>query len=449
MSLDKVKELIFWARGHGAHLHVQIEVYDDPDFGVALRVQSFDVAEHQTDSSTPPKSGYGSLPAKSRIVSCPFNLSLSYLNALDTYSGLNAHSPRLPESLFEALEPHVIGYFFFIQQYLIVETSYWGPYIRSLPQHDEHDKLCTPLYFSEEDLAWIRGTSLHAAREQRQHMWETTWETGRRILDSTPGWEKWRGRWTWDLYKWAATIFSSRSFTSKLIPNEIFEEKSGERGDNGSSVIERRVHSQRNDDGAYPVLFPVVDLANHSPAARVTWFSNVNEEPKDLSIIVDSEISEGHQVFNNYAPKNNAELLLGYGFCIPGNDEVAIAFKSPASESMDIRARHLASAGPHSIDPSKSVFHIRRRGYNALRHGGRLLDFKLFENGCVDALTVVVANERELEFMTKYPFYCVEQSSEQIFAGPLSRNMLKIISVLHEKLQTLLETILSAGVDLR
>jgi hypothetical protein len=75
--------------------------------------------------------------------------------------------------------------------------------------------------------------------------------------------------------------------------------------------------------GLFPVLFPLVDLANHSSTALVTWFSNAQNDPNDLSIINESDIPQHTQIFNNYAPKGNTELLLGYGFCLPGNDEVS------------------------------------------------------------------------------------------------------------------------------
>jgi hypothetical protein len=434
MSLTRIDSLISWARHHGAHLHEQVEVYDDPQHCISLRVRSSQQYDHLSSNSGQSPPERQSLPPRSRVVSCPFSLSLSYLNALNKFSDLQGHSAQFPTLFMEALEPHVIGHFFLVQQYLNADTSHWGPYIRSLPQPEESEKLGTPLYFTEADMAWIRGTDLEIARDQRVKTWKSDWERGRLILDASSGWEKWKGKWTWDLYKWAATIFSSRSFISTLIPEEVFKMPV--------------THGTESFDGIFPVLFPLLDLANHSSAARVTWFTNVQNEPKDLSIIVDTEIPYGQQIFNNYAPKSNTELMLGYGFCIPGNDEVSIAFKPLGEELMTIRKRHLACLGSHSGDSMQSIFHVRSTPYTRPPDDTRLPEFRIVEDGCVDALAVLTANQREREYMILQPALCPERSSEAVFIGPLSRNILKVTSVLLEKLEGGLEDIISASEDL-
>ena len=426
MSLARFENLISWARHHGAYIHEQVEVYDDPQYGVSLRVRSSQQSVHLADQL--PRQ---SLPPTACVVSCPFSLSLSYLNALNKFPDLQSHSARFPALLLEVLEPHVIGHFFLVQQYLDADTSHWGPYVRSLPQPEESGKLGTPLYFTEADIAWIRGTDLEIARDQREKTWKSDWERGHRILDASSGWEKWNGKWTWDLYKWAATIFSSRSFISTLIPEEVFRMPV--------------TYGTKSFDDIFPVLFPLLDLPNHSTAAKVTWFTNVQNEPKDLSILVESEIPYGQQIFNNYAPKSNTELMLGYGFCIPGNDEVSIAFKPLREELMIIRQRHLACLGSHSGDSKQSIFHVRSTPYTRPPDDTRLPEFRLVEDGCVDALAVLTANRREREYMIQHPSRCPERSLEAVFMGPLSRNILKVMAVLSDKLEEGLHDIISTG----
>jgi hypothetical protein len=406
-------------------------VYDDPQYGVSLRVRSSQPSVHLASHSDQLPLERQSLPPKARVVSCPFSLTISYLNALNKFPDLQSNSARFPALFLEVLEPHVIGHFFLVQQYLNADTSHWGPYIRSLPQPEESERLGTPLYFTEADIAWIRGTDLEIARDQREKTWKLDWERGRRILDTSSGWERWNGKWTWDLYKWAATIFSSRSFISALIPEEIFRMPV--------------THGTKSFDDIFPVLFPLLDLPNHSSAAKVTWFTNVQNEPKDLSIIVDSEIPCGQQIFNNYAPKSNTELMLGYGFCIPGNDEVSLAFKPLEEELMIIRKRHLACLGSHSGDLKQIVFQVRSIPYPRPPDDTRLPEFRLFEDGCVDALAVLTANRREREYMILQPSRCPERSTEAVFIGPLSRNILKVMSVLLDKLEGVLQHITLAG----
>jgi hypothetical protein len=466
MSLDQVDKLVDWAQGHGAKIHKQVEIYNDEDFGIAVRVR---IAEPGAGGALLPNSG---------VLSCPFNISLSYLNAINRFPALRAHSLCFPSRFIKVLDAHVIGHFFLIQQYLNVETSYWGPYIGSLPQPDEHEKLGTPLYFTASDLEWIRGTDLELAWNQRKQMWRDDWEKGCQILNCAPEWEPWRGRWTWDLYRWAATIFSSRSFVSTLIPEEVFKTsttnntaRDPSEGTLSSTSIYQSISKTQADakqaasiqnrdepninqapvprNEAFPVLFPVLDLANHNSDVRVTWFSNAHTEPQDLTIIVESEIPEGQQIFNNYAPKNNTELLLGYGFCIPGRDEVTITFKPLPQDLMGVRRLRWYRTKSDESDAHQQVFHIRRKTYSRPMDDERLADIRMFENGCIDFLALLLANQREKDFIIAYPDYSAERSSETVFAGPLSRNTLNVLSVLNEKLQALFDRILDAGQHLR
>lgn len=426
MSLTQIAQLVSWAESYGARIHERVETYLDPNFGISLKVRSVTDRDLPFSTQSLPHAGDPISP-NSSIVSCPFNLSLSYFNAIDTFPELQAHSPHFPQLLFEFLEPQTIGHFFLIQQYINVETSHWGPYIKSLPQPEEHDKLGTPLYFTESDLAWIKGTDLEAARTQRELTWRSNWKKGRDILDSAPGWEESRGKWTWELYKWAATIFSSRSFISTLIPKEVFDVAVADRTMASSVSHDIAFQSPKlYPENAFPVLFPLVDLANHSPTAKVMWFTDAHSAPKTLSIITESELQEGDQIFNNYAPKSNAELLLGYGFCIPGNDEVALAFKG----------------GSHSVDAKNQIFHVRGNHFTRVESDRRLPEFAAFEDGCVETLALLVANEREKDYFNEYCEGHVEIDPNTAFSFPLARNTLEVMSVLLEKLQTSLSKIL-------
>jgi hypothetical protein len=69
----------------------------------------------------------------------------------------------------------------------------------------------------------------------------------------------------------------------------------------------------------------------------------------------------------------------------------------------------------------------------------------LVEDGCVDVLAVLTANRREREYMIQQPGRCPERSSEAVFIGPLSRNILKVMAVLLDKLEKELQDIISTG----
>jgi hypothetical protein len=427
MGLHEVKELLLWATEKGARLHERVEPYIDPNYGIALRVKLFD-ADTWGPCLEVAATDVAQLRVGSRVVSCPFNLSLSYVNATGICPDLESHSPRLPDSLFSALEPYVIGHFFLVQQYLLESQSFWSPYIRSLPQPEDRDALGTPPYFTEEDMAWLRGTDLETATGDRLRLWKTNWEAGQKILDNSPGWEHLRGRWTWELYKWAASIFSSRSFTSSLIPHE---------------VLDKDIRLEE----AFHVLFPVVDLANHSPTAKVTWFSDVHGEPKTLSIYSEAAVKEGQQIFSNYVPRSNSELLMGYGFCIPGNDVVGLRFKDLGPKLRMVRDGHYAAVPTHAGDALKIIYHACIQGYRNSGGITQLPEFSFFERGCVDTMAVLVANKAELAALQDVPDHCMEFNAD--IHDPMGRNTLHTISALHEDLTSQLVKIIKSGKNLQ
>lgn len=85
-----------------------------------------------------------------------------------------------------------------------------------------------------------------------------------------------------ELFLWAATIFSSRSFTSSILMPTA---------------------SKPAETESFALLYPVLDLFNHRFGAKVFW--NVNHG--DFEISTTDPVKAGNEVFNNYAPKGNQE----------------------------------------------------------------------------------------------------------------------------------------------
>jgi hypothetical protein len=435
---SRIRELISWAKSHGAYLNDDVEVYSSPDYGISLRVKKTISPTAQSPrrgnghskteelAEAPP--GTRKLPARSRIVSCPFDISLSYLNALDDFHGLWAHSTPLPAEFIATMEPKVIGCFFLIQQFLTSDTSYWGPYIRSLPQPYEREKLATPLYYSESELKWLQGTNLQAAVAERQEMWRKEFEAGREVLERSPEMEGLRGRWTWELYKWASTIFSSRSFISALIPPEVY----GDLLDQPAGRF-RSWREKIKAEGPYPVLFPLLDIANHDPNARVEWFVEAQKPPRNFNLITDDEIAEGAQIFNNYAPKGNSELLMGYGFLVTGKDDFRIELKCPSEERRELRKAQNCYRESEETN-GRLIYLIKSVPYSPTPEVGKI-EFPFFEHGLIDTLAVLVANEREAKFMLDNPQYCPEKNLEKSLHTFMGRNTLCLMSFLSQRVQ--------------
>jgi hypothetical protein len=68
----------------------------------------------------------------------------------------------------------------------------------------------------------------------------------------------------------------------------------------------------------------VVDILNHSVEAKVEWDFHPFQ---DFSLHILTDVGKGEELYNNYAPKQNDELLMGYGFCVEDNPMEQFAIK--------------------------------------------------------------------------------------------------------------------------
>jgi len=73
---------------------------------------------------------------------------------------------------------------------------------------------------------------------------------------------------------------------------------------------------------------PIMDALNHDASAQIEW----SFDPGRFTLSVIEGVRSGSEIFNNYGPKSNAELLMGYGFCIPDNPHCCVleTMKAPA-----------------------------------------------------------------------------------------------------------------------
>jgi hypothetical protein len=105
---------------------------------------------------------------------------MSYFDAIDyrlpgDEVSFSSHGVVFPKPFMTSIGSEETTAFFLMGQYLKAENGFWHPYIRSLPRPDE---LTTPLFYSDDDLAWLNMTSLAAAREQRLQIWRANYEKG-------------------------------------------------------------------------------------------------------------------------------------------------------------------------------------------------------------------------------------------------------------------------------
>ncbi|KAF2465421.1 SET domain-containing protein [Lindgomyces ingoldianus] len=270
------------------------------------------------------------------VAVCPLKLTLSYLNLDHTRDHVHHVESPLQKCLGK-LPNHVLSYLVLIEQRSLERHSHWFPYIACLPSPAEMN---TPVWFSEEDLKYLEGTNLVQATSEKHILWQNEWrealstlkEAGISVLEISK----------YDIvsFKWAATIMSSRSFASmRVLP-----------------------HIENN-----PILFPVVDFLNHCMEAKVDWdFS----QQSAFSLNILDEIEAGAEIFNNYDPKRNGELLLGYGFCVPGSlvDAYAVKIRIPDEIRPLLQAEEWS---PDELEDAEGQPHfLLARDYLYPRHGG-------------------------------------------------------------------------------
>ncbi|KAF5023883.1 hypothetical protein F66182_4042 [Fusarium sp. NRRL 66182] len=281
MSSERASALVKWATSHGAHLNPSVQVSHLPETGLSFRA---------TANTWP----------SDTIVSIPSSLTLSYLNTLP---GRHDHRP-FPAGFLSKTPPHVIGRFVLVKHLLLGEESFWVPYIQALPQPDDPDAWSLPPFWPDDDAELFEGTNIEVGVASIKANVKREFKTAHHLL-ATQAWEpELVGAFTLELYQWAYSIFSSRSFRPSLVL--------------GPEDQQRLPEGVRLDD--FSILLPLFDVGNHDMATEVQW--ERDEESNSCSLKVGRAYQAGEQVFNNYSMKTNAELLLGYGFMLPETREL-------------------------------------------------------------------------------------------------------------------------------
>lgn len=96
---------------------------------------------------------------------------------------LSSPEPFLPHELIKSkeLDLHAKLVFHFCSHLLLKSKSSHWPYIRTLPE-----AFNTPLYFSDEEKDWLKGTNLGSGDvDKRESLWRTEWKDGLKILEDS------------------------------------------------------------------------------------------------------------------------------------------------------------------------------------------------------------------------------------------------------------------------
>ncbi|KAK3299432.1 uncharacterized protein B0H64DRAFT_388451 [Chaetomium fimeti] len=314
--------LVEWSEKHGGKLHPSLEIYNDEVTKYSLRVK--------------PSAGEALQPGFS-AVTCPVATTLGYLNALvdgPILDATNSQSTKsqngaFPPGFTQSVPPHVLGRFFLIKEYLKGKNSFWWPYLATLPSPDQISGWLLPAFWPDDDIAYLEGTNAHVAIQEMQANVKKEFKEARKLLKNEGFPEV--AAYTSLMYKWAFAIFTSRSFRPSLILSDTAKQ-------HVSTLLPQGIQL---DD--FSMLQPLLDIANHSPTAHYTWETSSPEAT--CTLVCGDSYPPGAQVFNNYGPKTNSELLLGYGFILPPtealhNDYVHVRRSARPRPSTQPRSRH-------------------------------------------------------------------------------------------------------------
>ncbi|KAJ8522166.1 hypothetical protein ONZ45_g1241 [Pleurotus djamor] len=162
----------------------------------------------------------------------------------------------------------------------------------------------------------LKGTNLHSATIDRQNCMQTDWLQCQSAFQSVE--PDLAAKLTWDHYLSASTYLASRAFPSSIL-----------------SATPTLIASPTS----YPVLLPGIDSLNHARGQPVTWLVSYPNNSGDgdlhvqkspdptISLVLHTSAETGDELFNNYGPKPNSELILAYGFTLPQNPDDTIVLK--------------------------------------------------------------------------------------------------------------------------
>ncbi|KAI9068836.1 SET domain-containing protein [Trametes sanguinea] len=251
------------------------------------------------------------VPADTTVVSIPFSLAITPALSKAALESLFERAGATAPGLRELSERQLVCTY--LSMHWIAEPSssqgalQHGPYINMLPSPE---KLRTPLHFSPAELEAFRGSNLFGATLDRRRDWEAEWEQCKTIVNAAN--PSWGTAFTWERYLTASTYLSSRAFPSTVLSE-------------APTLV--------TTSSSYPVLLPGIDALNHARGHPVSWLvssGNASSTPSaesTISLVIHAATPRGAQLLNNYGPKPNSELILGYGFSLPNNPDDTIVLK--------------------------------------------------------------------------------------------------------------------------
>lgn len=365
-SLDGHRRLADWVVANGGYMHPNIDFSYSEDSG-------YHIVAGKGKKITP----------MTRVSSCPMACAMSVMNVLNIAPFPN-RGTKFPEQFIRSNlgSPELLQTFFLVEQHVLGDKSWWDPYIKTLPTVDGVNQL---QFDSPEDAAFIRGTNLETGYRELMARWTGYYDKGLADLKAN-GWRQDKCfSYTWELFRWAASMFGSRGFSSAVLADTAPAEDARLRITKDSAI--RKLWADR-----FSVLLPLMDMHNHKPKTKVDW------QPRTsfVGLQVHDTYQEGEQIYNNYGPRDNEGLLLSYGFISkdPSFQHVALSIQPPPGTLLDVTRKF-------QVDMRSNVEHkLYILNVEHLKAASAYcLEAVLFDYDLLDTISVLTANERESSAM--------------------------------------------------
>jgi hypothetical protein len=185
--------------------------------------------------------------------------------------------------------------------------SFWKPYFDLLPTHFD-----STLFWNEEELAIIRGTNLYTSTKESEKLLHYLYAN---LLEIEPS-------LTFEQVKFAHGLFSSRSYGVKPLPDVWLHENVPLDILIPSSELhpseDEQMPTVMSSECSLSCLVPFCDFFNHDLRTKVYFAAENDNSHFCIQVHYNPKLT-GTQVFSNYGPKSNEELLLYYGFLVDNN----------------------------------------------------------------------------------------------------------------------------------
>ncbi|XP_078161005.1 SET domain-containing protein isoform X2 [Carex rostrata] len=297
-------------------------------------------------------------PNNGVVMAVPLDLSITPMRVLQ--------DPILGPTCRALFEQGGVDDRFLVMLFLLVESirpdSLWKPYFDMLPR-----KFNSPLWFTDNELSELKGTTLHRATTLQRKSLEDLYDKKVKGLveELLQSHQLERTREIqYEDFLWANSVFWTRALNIPMPHSYVFP-KSQEEHDAETSHHEQDTNHEDSDGMECNCgssgngesiwvegLVPAIDFCNHGTIsgskAVATWEvdsdGTVSRIPNSMYLLLAEKYdSADKEIHISYGNKGNEELLYLYGFVIEGNPDDYLMVNYPV-EALE----HVASADKKS-----------------------------------------------------------------------------------------------------